>query len=76
MNDSNRYREWRREELTAEQQEVFDRIAAPRGGVVPAPFHIFIESPRLASSAQEPKLPLWILSATRISTLQKPGRTD
>jgi 4-carboxymuconolactone decarboxylase len=53
MNDSKRYREFRREELTAEQREVFDRIAAPRGGVVPAPFHIFIESPRLASSAQE-----------------------
>ncbi len=52
MNQAKRYREFRREELTAEQQEVLDNIAAPRGGVVPAPFHILIESPTLASLTQ------------------------
>jgi 4-carboxymuconolactone decarboxylase len=53
MTDSKRYREFRREELTPEQQTLFDRIAAPRGGAVPAPFHILIESPTLASLTQE-----------------------
>src|SRR3989442_11528563 len=53
MSESKRYREFRREELTAEQQEVFDRVAAPRGGVVPTPFHLLIESPNLASVTQE-----------------------
>jgi 4-carboxymuconolactone decarboxylase len=51
MSTAKRYREFRREELTVEQQEVFDRIAATRG-VVPAPFHLLIESPELASLAQ------------------------
>jgi 4-carboxymuconolactone decarboxylase len=53
MSDSNRYREFRREDLSPQQQQVFDRIAAPRGGVVPAPFHLLIESPTLASLTQE-----------------------
>src|SRR5215467_4317969 len=52
MNEASRYREFRRDELTAEQQEVFEHIAAPRGGVVPAPFHILLESPTLASLTQ------------------------
>jgi 4-carboxymuconolactone decarboxylase len=53
MSDSKRYREFHRGVLSSEQQQVFDRIAAPRGGVVPAPFHILIESPTLASLTQE-----------------------
>jgi len=52
MSESKRYREFRREELTAEQQQVFDLITATRGGVVPAPFHILLESPELASLTQ------------------------
>ena len=52
MSDSKRYREFRREELTPEQQAVFDLIAAPRGGVVPAPFHVLLETPNLASLTQ------------------------
>jgi 4-carboxymuconolactone decarboxylase len=52
VSDSNRYREFRREELTPEQQAVFDQIAAPRGGAVPAPFHTLLESPNLASLTQ------------------------
>jgi 4-carboxymuconolactone decarboxylase len=52
MSETKRYREFRREELTMEQHEVFERIAAPRGGVVPAPFHILLESPTLASLTQ------------------------
>ncbi len=47
-----RYREFRRDELAQEQQAVFDAIAAPRGGVVPAPFHVLLESPDLASLTQ------------------------
>src|SRR5207253_2525171 len=43
---------FRREELTPEQQKVFDQIAAPRAGAVPAPFHILLESPNLASLTQ------------------------
>ena len=31
---------------------MFDAIAAPRGGVVPTPFHILLESPELASLTQ------------------------
>jgi 4-carboxymuconolactone decarboxylase len=31
---------------------VFDAIAAPRGGVVPTPFHILLESPELALLTQ------------------------
>ena len=52
MSEVRRFREFLREELTAEQQEVFNHIAAPRGGVVPAPFHILLESPTLASLTQ------------------------
>ena len=52
MSESIRYRELRPEELTAEQQAVFDSIAAPRGGVVPAPFHILLETPKLAALTQ------------------------
>ncbi len=39
-------------QLSAEQRTVFDAIAAPRGGVVPTPFHILLESPELASLTQ------------------------
>lgn len=53
MSDSKRYHEFRRQDLSPEQQQVFDGIAAPRAGVVPAPFHILIESPTLASLTQE-----------------------
>ncbi len=52
MSDSKRFQEWRREELTAEQQAVFDLIAAPRRGIVPVPFHILLETPELASLIQ------------------------
>src|SRR2546430_2756944 len=52
MSELKRYREFRREELNPEQQSVFDLIAAPRGGMVPAPFHILLESPNLASLTQ------------------------
>jgi 4-carboxymuconolactone decarboxylase len=48
----NRYREYKREELSAEQRTVFDAIGAPRWGVVPAPFHVLLESPELASLTQ------------------------
>jgi 4-carboxymuconolactone decarboxylase len=44
-----RYREFQRHELTARQQEVFDAIAGPRAGAVPAPFHVLLESPELAA---------------------------
>jgi len=47
-----RYRELRREELTEAQKAVFDAIAIPRGGIVPAPFHVLLESPELASLTQ------------------------
>ena len=47
-----RYRAFKRDELSPEQQSVFDAIGAPRGGVVPAPFHILLESPELASLTQ------------------------
>lgn len=47
-----RYREFIASELSGEQQRVFHAIAAPRGGVVPAPFHILLESPELASLTQ------------------------
>src|SRR3954467_2594360 len=48
----NRYRALKRETLTPEQQAVFDAIAAPRGGVVPAPFHVLLESSELALLTQ------------------------
>lgn len=47
-----RYKEFTRDELSAEQKAVFDAIGAPRNGVVPAPFHILLESPQLASLTQ------------------------
>ena len=46
-----RFREFARAELTPEQQAVFDAVGAKRGSV-PAPFHILLESPALASQAQ------------------------
>jgi 4-carboxymuconolactone decarboxylase len=52
MTSKARYREFARDELGAEQQRVFDAIAAPRGGQVPAPFHVLLESPELASLTQ------------------------
>jgi 4-carboxymuconolactone decarboxylase len=52
MSDSKRYQEFRRDELKQEQQGVFDLIASSRGGVVPAPFHILLETPQLASLTQ------------------------
>jgi 4-carboxymuconolactone decarboxylase len=47
-----RYREFQRGELTPRQQEVFDAIGGPRGGQVPAPFHVLLESPELAQHTQ------------------------
>ena len=47
-----RYRALKRETLTAKQQAVYDAIGAPRAGVVPAPFHVLLESPELASLTQ------------------------
>ena len=44
-----RYRAFKRDELSTEQKPVFDAIGAPRAGVVPAPFHLLLESPELAS---------------------------
>jgi 4-carboxymuconolactone decarboxylase len=52
MTDEKRYRAFKRDELTPEQQAVFDAIGNPRGGVVPAPFHVLLESPELASLTQ------------------------
>lgn len=52
MSAEQRYPEFRREELTPEQQTVFDAIGGPRGGAVPTPFHILLESPTLASLTQ------------------------
>ena len=52
MSDTQRYREFRREDLIAEQQAVFDAIGGHRGGVVPTPFHILLESPDLAALTQ------------------------
>ena len=47
-----RFRKLVPEQLSPEQRAVFEAIAAPRGGVVPAPFHILLESPELASLTQ------------------------
>src|SRR5882672_2921510 len=47
-----RFRKLDSERLSSEQRVVFDAIAAPRGGVVPTPFHILLESPELASLIQ------------------------
>ena len=52
MNEPQRYTTHVREDLGAEQRAVFDAIAAPRAGAVPAPFHILLESPELASLTQ------------------------
>jgi 4-carboxymuconolactone decarboxylase len=52
MNDKPRYRELKRSELTPEQQPVYDAIAVPRGGIVPAPYHVLLESPELAQLTQ------------------------
>jgi 4-carboxymuconolactone decarboxylase len=48
----NRYRPLQPDALTPEQQPVYDAIGAPRGGIVPAPFHVLLESPELASLTQ------------------------
>ena len=47
-----RYRALTPNLLTPEQKAVYDAIGAPRGGVVPAPFHVLLESPELASLTQ------------------------
>jgi 4-carboxymuconolactone decarboxylase len=47
-----RYREFKRDELSADQKAAFDAIGAPRRGLVPAPFHVLLESPELASLTQ------------------------
>src|SRR5258708_4025285 len=47
-----RFRKLDSEQLSPEQRAVFDAIAAPRGGVVPTPFHILLESPEMASLTQ------------------------
>ncbi len=47
-----RFRKLDPQQLSPEQRTVFDAIAAPRGGVVPTPFHILLESPELASLTQ------------------------
>src|ERR1017187_7106542 len=47
-----RHREFKRDELSPDQKAVFDAIGAPRRGVVPAPFHVLLESPELASLTQ------------------------
>ncbi|HXJ00142.1 MAG TPA: carboxymuconolactone decarboxylase family protein [Micropepsaceae bacterium] len=52
MTSDSRYHAFSREELSPQQQTVFDAIGAPRGGVVPAPFHLLLESPELASLTQ------------------------
>ena len=52
MNEKKRFREFSRAELPADRQQVFDALAAPRGGAVPAPFHVLLESPELASLTQ------------------------
>lgn len=52
MTEKPRYRELDRAELDAEQRRIFDDIGRPRAGAVPAPFHIYVESPELAETAQ------------------------
>jgi len=47
-----RYRRLERDALDAEQQRIFDDIARPRKGQVPAPFHIYLESPELCGLVQ------------------------
>ncbi|MCS0504294.1 carboxymuconolactone decarboxylase family protein [Ancylobacter mangrovi] len=38
--------------LDTEQRRIFEDIGRPRAGQVPAPFHIYVESPELAATAQ------------------------
>ncbi len=47
-----RYRKLDRNALDADQQRIFDDIARPRKGQVPAPFHIYLESPELCQLVQ------------------------
>ncbi len=47
-----RYRKLERDALSPEQQRIFDDIALPRHGQVPAPFHIYLESPELCQLVQ------------------------
>jgi 4-carboxymuconolactone decarboxylase len=47
-----RYRKLDRNTLDADQQRIFDDIARPRKGQVPAPFHIYLESPELCQLVQ------------------------
>lgn len=47
-----RYRELDPAALDAEQRRIFEEIGRPRAGAVPAPFHIYVESPELAETAQ------------------------
>lgn len=47
-----RYRALTRDELDDEQRRVFDEIGRPRAGRVPAPFHVFLESPELCEMVQ------------------------
>ncbi|QJP14556.1 carboxymuconolactone decarboxylase family protein [Starkeya sp. ORNL1] len=47
-----RYRALTREELGDEQRRVFDNIARPRAGAVPAPFHVYLENPELCELVQ------------------------
>ncbi|MDR6953083.1 4-carboxymuconolactone decarboxylase [Ancylobacter sp. 3268] len=47
-----RYRELDPAALDAEQRRIFEEIGRPRAGAVPAPFHIYVESPELAATAQ------------------------
>jgi 4-carboxymuconolactone decarboxylase len=47
-----RFEEYSRDQLSPEQQRVFDAISASPRGVVPTPFHILLESPELASLTQ------------------------
>lgn len=49
---TSRFRTFARGELSAEQQAVFDAIGGNRGGAVPAPFHVLLESPELALLTQ------------------------
>lgn len=47
-----RYRELDPTHLDPEQRRIFEEIGRPRAGAVPAPFHIYVESPELAETAQ------------------------
>lgn len=52
ITQSPRYRELDPAELDAEQRRIFEEIGRPRAGAVPAPFHLYVESPELAQTAQ------------------------